>query len=240
MSRARAACVAAAAIGVLVCMSSSTGWAASLSLTSQRFTPYRTCVLTATPAGTTVVSDTTVRQGTPAGNFGTVTNVTVASAAGANQRTYLLFDLTSCVPVIPATATVRGAALRLFSTALPAVCRTVDIFRVTAAWTETGVTWNSQPFGTAINNPATASRTDSFDVGTPAGCENLTNNAYVTGADLTADVAAFVAGTATNRGWMLRDDVEGSATARTWTAASKDLGTLARAPQLIITYVQVP
>lgn len=240
MSIVRTACVAAVVMGVMVCMSSSAGAAASLSLTSQQLTPYRTCVLTATPASTTVVSDTTVRQGTPNGNFGTATNLTVASAAGANQRTYLLFDLTSCVPAISAAATVRGATLRLFSTALPAVCRTVDIFRVTAAWTETVVTWNSQPFGTAINNPPAASRTDSFNVGAPAGCENLTNNGYVTGADVTADVAAFVAGSATNRGWMLRDDVEGSATARTWTAASKNLGTLARAPQLIVTYVLVP
>ncbi len=141
-------------VGVVVCLSSSVGSAASLTVTSQQLTPYRTCLLTATPVGTTVVSDTTVRQGTPAGNFGTVTNLTVSSAASANQRTYLSFDLASCAPAIPASATVRGAVLRLFSTALPAVCRTVDIFRVTAAWTETVVTWNSQPFGTAINNPA--------------------------------------------------------------------------------------
>jgi hypothetical protein len=39
---------------------------------------------------------------------------------------------------------------------------------------------------------------------------------------------------------MLRDDVEGSATIRTWTTASKELGTLARAPQLIVTWVAVP
>ncbi|HEY8170477.1 MAG TPA: DNRLRE domain-containing protein [Candidatus Limnocylindria bacterium] len=240
MKTSRVAYLLATVVGVVVCLSSSVGSAASLTVTSQRLTPYRTCILTATPVGTTVVSDTTVRQGTPAGNFGTVTNLTVSSAASANQRIYLSFDLASCAPAIPASATVRGAVLRLFSTALPAVCRTVDIFRVTAAWTETVVTWNSQPFGTAINNPATASRTDSFNVGTPAGCENLTNTTYITGADVTADVAAFVAGTATNRGWMLRDDVEGSATTRTWTAASKELGTLARAPQLIITYVAVP
>jgi len=39
---------------------------------------------------------------------------------------------------------------------------------------------------------------------------------------------------------MLRDDVENSATTRTWTAATKELGTLGQAPQLIVTYVTLP
>jgi hypothetical protein len=214
--------------------------AASLSITSQALTPYRTCTLTATPATTAVVADTTVRQGSPATAGGALTSLTVSTAPAANQRAYLRFDLAQCHPTIPATATVRLATLRLFSTALPAACRTNDVFLDTAAWDEATVTWNTQPFGKTLNNPATATRTDSFNVGTPAGCENLTNLAYITGATVTTDVAAFVAGSATNFGWMLRDDVEGSATVRTWTTASKDLGTLARAPQLIVTWVAVP
>ena len=231
---------AAVAIGFLVGLGSSVGSAADLAVTSQALTPYRTCTLTATPATTTAVADTTVRQGSPTAAGGTLTSLTVSSAAAANQRAYLRFDLTQCRPAIPATATVRLATLRLFSTALPAACRTIDVFRVTATWTEAAATWNNQPFGTSINNPVTASRTDSFNVGTPVGCENVTNLAYVSGAVVTTDVAAFVAGGATNFGWMLRDDVEGSATVRTWTAASKDAGTLARAPQLIVTWVAVP
>jgi hypothetical protein len=39
---------------------------------------------------------------------------------------------------------------------------------------------------------------------------------------------------------MLRDDVEGSATARTATFSAKNLNTLAQAPQLIVTYVTTP
>lgn len=231
---------AAAAIGLIIGVSSSTGSAASLSVTSQALTPIRTCILTATPVTTVVVADTTVRQGSPATAGGALTSLTVSSAAAANQRAYARFDLAQCHPAIPASATVRVATMRLFSTALPAACRTIDVFRVTATWAEATVTWNTQPFGTTINNPASGSRTDSFNVGTPAGCENLTNNAYVTGADVTTDVAAFVAGSVTNFGWMLRDDTEGSATVRTWTAASKDLGTLARAPQLVVSWVAVP
>ena len=226
---------AAAAIGLLIGLSSSTGSAASLSVTSQALTPMRTCILTATPATTVVVADTTVRQGSPTTAGGTLTSLTVSSAAAANQRAYARFDLAQCHPAIPASATVRVATLRLFSTVSRRVPRTIDVFRVTATWAEATVTWNTQPFGTTIKNPASGSRTDSFNVGTPAGCENLTaTTRSISGADVTTDVAAFVAGSATNFGWMLRDDTEGSATVRTWTTASKDLGTLARAPQIVV------
>jgi hypothetical protein len=215
------------------------GSAASLSLTSQNFTPYRTCTVTATPIATTAVTDTTARQGTPAGNFGALTTLTVSSGNAVNQRTYLRFDLTVCAPAIPASATVRLATLRLYMTALPAACRVLDIFRVTAAWGETTLTWNNQPFGAAINNPPTGSRSGTFSVGTPAGCQNLAAG-YVVGGTVTADVAAFVAGGATNFGWMIRDDVEGSATTRTATFTAKELGTIVQEPQLVITYVTVP
>ena len=123
---------------------------------------------------------------------------------------------------------------------MTAVCRTLDLFPATVAWTETGITWNNQPFGTALNNPPTVSRTDSFDVGTPVGCENRTNNSYVVGATVTSDVASFVAASSTNFGWMIRDDVEASATTRTETFSAKELGTVAQVPQLVITYVTVP
>jgi hypothetical protein len=57
---------------------------------------------------------------------------------------------------------------------------------------------------------------------------------------VTTDVAAYVAATATNFGWMLRDDVEGSATAYTSTTSAKELATAAQAPELVVTYVLVP
>ena len=215
------------------------GSAAGLSLTPLSFTPYRTCTITATPATTTAVIDSSVRQATATTNFGTQTTNNIASASAANRRLYIRFDLSLCSPAIPSTAIVRLATLRIYVTGLPASCRTIDLFRVTAAWTEAGITWNNQPFGTAINNPASGSRSDSFNAGTPAGCQNLATGTYMVAANPTTDVAAFVAGTATNYGWMLRDDAEGSATAYTQTDSAKDLGTLAQAPQLIVTYVTV-
>jgi large repetitive protein len=226
--------------GILVGSSLSVGAAASVSLTSQSFTPYRTCTLTATPVSTAVVVDANVRQGSATTNFGATTTFSVSSGSGINQRVYLKFNLTSCNPAIPASAIVRLATLRLYMTAVPAACRTLDLFPVAAAWTETAITWNNQPFGTTINNPSTASRTGSFSVGTPVGCQNQATGSYVTGATVTSDVASFVSGGSTNLGWMIRDDAEGSATTRTSTFSAKELGTVAQEPQLVVTYVLVP
>lgn len=231
--------VLAIGCGIMLGVGMLAGSAASLSLTSQNFTPYRTCTITATPTSTTAVADTTARQGTANGNFGALNTLNVSSGNGVNQRTYLLFDLTVCSPAIPASATVRLATMRLYMSAVPAACRVLDLFPVTAAWGETTLTWNNQPFGTTINNPPTASRTGTFSVGTPAGCQNQAAG-YVTGGTVTTDVAGFVAGSTTNFGWMIRDDAEGSAPTRTSTFSAKELGTIAQEPQLVITYVTVP
>ncbi len=216
------------------------GSAASLPVTSLSLTPYRSCVLTATPTTTTAVADTEVRQATATTNYGTLTSMTITSSGTANRRAYMRFDLTQCVPAIPSTASVRLATLRLYVTTLPAVCRTILLFRSTATWGETTITWNNQPFGTALNNPANGSATGAFDVGTPVGCQNRTTATYIVGGTVTTDVASWVAGGSTNFGWMLRDSAEGSATARTVVFSSKNLGTITQVPQLIVTYVNVP
>jgi len=228
----------AATVAVAAGSSGAQAFAASLSLSSQSLASLRTCVVNATPSSTTVVLDASVRQASATSNYGTDTALDVASANGANRRLYLKFDLTACSPTIPTTATVRLATLRLYASTLPGNCRTLDIFRVTASWTEAGITWNNEPFGATINNPAQASRTDSFDVGTPGSCENRVVG-YVSGALVTSDVAAFVSGAA-NHGWMIRDDSEGSNQARTSTFSAKELGTLAQAPQLLVTYAVTP
>jgi len=226
--------VAAAALGA----SGTAAFATSLNLASKSLAAVRTCTVTATTTTTTSIADANVRQAAATSNFGTSATSDVSSASGANQRLYTRFDLSGCVPAIPATATVRLATLRLYASTLSPNCRTLDIFRVTSAWTESVVTWNNQPFGTTINNPAQGLRTDSFDAGTPSGCENRVAG-YVTGAIVTSDVAAFVSGTS-NYGWMIRDDSEGSNQTRTTTFSAKNLGTLAQAPQLVVSYVVVP
>ena len=217
----------------------STAAAASLSVSSQSLTPYRTCTLTATPSTSTIHAEATVRQASPTTNYGSGTTTNVATGNGLNRRLYIRFDLTACAPAIPSTATIRLATLRLYASGLSSSCRTVDLFRVTSSWSESTITWNNQPFGATINSPASTGASDAFAIGNPASCTN-TAAGYVVGADPTADVAAFVAGTATNYGWMLRDDVEGHNPGYTSTFSARNLGTAGQAPQLVITYVIVP
>ena len=134
----------------------------------------------------------------------------------------------------PTNATVKRATLRLYVSALATGCRTLDIFASTGTLNE-NVKWNNQAFGTSTNNPASNTRTDFIQVGT-APCTNSTLNTYVTGWDVTADVVKIAAGTATNNGWMIRDDTENSATPQLNVFSSREAAVLARAPQLIVTY----
>jgi hypothetical protein len=226
--------------GLLIGLSLTNGSAASLTLTSTALTSLRTCTLTGTPTTTAVVLDTTVRQGTPNINYGATTTLRVSSGTAVNQRTYVRFDLGQCNPAIPAGATIRLATLRLYASSMTSVCRTVDLFRVTTAWTESTITWNNQPFGTALNNPPSSQRSGVFTVGTPVSCQNRTTGTYIIGATVTGDVAAFITGATTNYGWMLRDDVENSSTARTEVFSAKELAVAAQAPQLVVSYVTTP
>ena len=209
--------------------------AATLSLTSKTLTVYRTCTLTATPSTSTAESDAFVNQASANSTNGTGATMDIQSSNAANRRIYIRFDLTKCRTAIPAAASVKSATLRLYVSAIPAVCRTEDIFRVTASWSETTITWNNQPFGTSVNNPPTAQRTSAITIG-GAPCQNTATGTYVNGWDVTADLAAFVAGSATNYGWMLRDDTENSASARLARFSTREANVLAQSPQLIVSY----
>jgi hypothetical protein len=210
--------------------------AATLSLTSQHLTTTATCALVSYPKTTTYSTDSFVNQASAAQNNGTATSVTLQSKASQNQRIYVRFDLTSCLFAPPSGAIVRTATLRMLETgALPNVCRTYDVFRNTTAWGETTITWTNQPAGTTANVPASAGRTSSQDLGSPTTCANHAATTYVNW-DVTADVSAFLGGTATNDGWMIRDDVEDAAPAVKVNFFARDQNTLIDAPQLLITY----
>jgi hypothetical protein len=200
--------------------------AASLSLTSKNLTIYRTCVITANPNTTTAELDTMVQQDADTNSFPTDPTMEVQSSSGANHRSFVKFDLTKCSPVIPSSATVKVATLRLVVSTLPNACRTHDVFKATATWAET-ITWSTQP-------AVSASRSAFTNVGS-APCTNSTNLVYVPW-DVTADVQSFVTTPANNFGWMLRDDVESSGTTRTGAYATKDSSILGGAPQLVVNY----
>jgi hypothetical protein len=210
------------------------GNAASLGVNSANLTSFYSCTLSGSSGSTTSMFDTYVDQFSATSNFGTSTTVYTQSQNNKNRRIYIKFDLTKCSPTIPSSATVVVATLKVWATVLPSTCRTNDVFAVTASWTQSGITWNNQPFGTSTNNPASGSRTDGQTVGT-ASC-TFTAVGYVSWT-VTSDVAKFVAGTSTNNGWMIRDDAEqGGSSAVTVTYSSSHAGSVPHAPQLIVVY----
>src|SRR6476620_11992929 len=188
----------------------SIGYASSLSVASANLTVFATCTLSGTTGASASVRDSFVDENAPTTTNGSAATMSSQSRNNRNRRSYVSFDLTTCAPSVPSSAVVTGATLRLWVTAVPvATCRTEDVFAVTSAWTQSAVTWNNQPFGTAINNPASAARTDSITIGSGAGCTIGSAAQYVPW-NVTTNVANFVSGGATNFGWMIRDDAEGA------------------------------
>ena len=233
----RAAALAAA---VLVTGTALRAEAASLPLGSQHLTTFSACSLVIFPTTTTGMADAWVDQKNPATNNGTQNSLNVASnTAGDNQRAYFSFTLSNCLVGPPSTATVLSAALVLNVRKLAPTCRTLDVFRLTTSWTETGVTWNGQPAPatTTANTPSSASRTSSANVGNVSTCANKTTNAAVS-FDVTADVAAYVTGSATNDGWMMRDDAENGGSSQQTQFTTREGAALATAPRLLITYTR--
>ena len=209
------------------------GSASSLSVSSKSVTTSRTCSIITT--NSTGGVDAYVRQGSASSNFGTASSANVASSLTDSRRIYLRFDLTVCSPAIPSSATVTNALLRINSSVQPALaCRTHDVFRVGSAWTETGITWNTQPFGTALNNPPSGERTAGMEIGDL--CATNSGNGYVTGWNVTSDVDAWIKGTATNNGWMIRDDSE-ALLGPTSTYRTREANSVTLDPWLVITYV---
>ncbi len=123
--------------------------------------------------------------------------------------------------------------LRLNLGTAPTASRTYNINRVsgpcpesaTTCWTETNLTWNNQP---TVASSATA---------TLALTSSSTTNQYY-GFDVTADVAAMLAGTVSNYGWRIADSAEGNANVghRHLQVERTPPATLRGAPQLVISY----
>jgi hypothetical protein len=154
------------------------------------------------------VADTHVRQNNANNNYGTTTTMQVRSGNNNNRRSLLRFTL----PPIPNRCTITSATLRLWVTVASAG-RTYQAFRAGAAWTETAVTWNTQPAttGTAATVVTTAA----------TGWLQWT---------VTSQVQAMYP---TNNGFVVRDQNENNGTNVTNTFSTRE-GT--NDPQLVITF----
>ena len=187
---------------------------ADLTATTRTYGAPVTCTLTA-------VADSYVDGLLATTNFGSSVVLNVNPSAVSTQRSVVRFDLTSCSPTIPADAIVQAAELRLTLASLVLATRTIDLRRVTSAWTEAAVTWNSQP---SVAGPVSAS------AGVTAGQAAGTVVTWTA----TSDVQSFVTGAAANVGFRLSDSAEGGLGALL-SFGSREAGS--GLPQLVITYV---
>jgi hypothetical protein len=171
--------------------------------------PISTCTLA--PAADTYSDGPTAQ--------GTATTLHVRTLLGLDKRTYVRFDVASCS--IPALARLKTGFFGLVITTAPASSRTYDVHRVTAAWTEAGLTSLTQPTtaGTATASVAT---------GTTGGVTLTT--------DVLADVSAFVTATATNEGWRVKDRTESALGSVETQFGSRENATTAVRPSLVVTY----
>ena len=92
------------------------------------------------PATVNANADAWIDQAGPGTNYGSDSILKVQSKSGNAFRAFVGFQL----PAAPEGCTVASATLRLYS---PSAIggRTLEAYRVTEAWTEAGVNWDSQP-----------------------------------------------------------------------------------------------
>jgi len=191
-------------------------------------------VLQRTTAGTQArAADSYIDQAATGTNNGTATTMQVKSsnaAGGSNQRTLVEFDLSS----IP-SAGIKAATLTLFMSTAPTQTRTYGAYRMTSRWIETAVTWASRLTGFAWG----AAGGDVNGTATGTVATGTTSNVSLNWT-ITADVQQWF-GTAapiSNYGTLIRDQTEGSGTARTAIFSSMDNATQANRPKLTITFLQ--
>lgn len=201
-------------------------------------TPTRTATRTATAsptAGTsielTAVRDTWIDQANLNQNRGdeSALRVRPAGSGGKARRTLVTFDLAS----IPAGSCVSSAHLRLRLTGVQSASRSYGVYRLTEAWTEgsgssnSGATWRTRDGAaawTAAGGSFVSTPSASTGIGTVKGATIEWN--------VTADVAAFVRGSAQNQGWLIKD--ESDASAGEFRFASREHGTAAARPRLVV------
>ena len=153
-----------------------------------------------------------VEQASALFNFGSAAQLKVKSRQSDNRRAFIGFQ----PPALDPECQVKSAKLVLTtSTARPG--RTLSLRRAAASWSETGVTWLSQPSqtGTAVTAvaPAAAGATVEFDV--------------------TADVQKIATGTLPNNGFVLTDAAESDAAGAENAFSSDDSGGTS-APRLLL------
>lgn len=168
------------------------------------------------------LADTYLRQGAPNQNQGA--DPVLRLQASGNNRALLRFDAAAIAAAVGA-GTLQGARLEL-TIAVNAdnwgtAGRTIDLRRLTRAWTEAGATWNCADDANPGNQSADCSGETAWEMGgsgpnpwesAPVATATITNGLTgVVSLDVTAELAAVLAGGGEHHGWLLKKTQEGQA-----------------------------
>ena len=168
----------------------------------------------AAPSRATLVTlqasgDAYLRSGAPNANEGGETFLRINSSP---NRALVRFDQAQ-IAAATAGLVLVSARLELYVSAANqwGVGRDVNAHRLTVNWSETGATWNCPIDSNPANSAADCGSQWAGGLFVVAATDDevlsdASANQYV-GWDVTADVAAFLGGTA-NHGWMIRKDLE--------------------------------
>lgn len=165
--------------------------------------------------------------GNEANNFGTNPDVAAVSWTSSglafDSRTYLSFDLSA----IPTTATIQSANLNLFFNSSSGHAQghqgsnACFLRRVTSPWTESAVSWNTQPQSTAVGEVSIPMSTSS-------------SQDYL-GIGLTSSIQDMVTNPSSNYGFVLMLQTE--ATFRSMVCASSDHSNSNLWPELVVVWI---
>ena len=138
------------------------------------------------------VQDSYIDMETPTSNthyYAVFFFLRVRSLEGKNQRSLIQFNPVSG---IPPGSQILDAYIRTWLNFPPVESRLFDMHRITEAWTDTSVTWNTQPGYTPLV-------TTTLDT----GVEPIWLEWNVTG-----DIQRFFNGSVENHGWLIKDRSE--------------------------------
>ncbi len=161
----------------------------------------------------TSTRDATINQAAPATNNGAATTVSTHTAANANQRSLVRFDLSTTG--LNSNTAVKTSTLNLVPTTPLFTSRSQEVHRITGAadWTEAGVTWNTRDGAlawAAAGGDFDPTATDTQLSGTIAGTAVLFN---VLSDSTSANIPqAWINGTIPNFGLAVKDTLEDGAT----------------------------
>ncbi|MCX6709676.1 MAG: MopE-related protein, partial [Candidatus Woesearchaeota archaeon] len=164
----------------------------------------------------TPTKDSYVSSAMPNTNYGASAQLAVRANLLYPKRALIQF---ANLPTVPPSYRVNSAVMRLYIEKAPWALETYNAERISSDWSETLVNWKNQPATAGISGSAKVNTTGWINI------------------DVTDDVKGFYDGILENKGWVIKDSIEGTAIfTQEGIAKSKENGNPLLTPQLVINY----